>query len=1009
MSYDGPAVKQPTLRAGLVVGALAAVAGAVHAQWVPTTAFGVRDGLAQSQVTAITQDGHGFLWIATQGGLTRHDGGRLTTFTRREGLPDDVVTALAPSAAGGLWLGFDSGGLGSWDGASFTRHELPASGSVAAIALLADGLLVGTAGGLVHWTEAGAAIVDPRPVSQLAATSDGHTWVLADGLLSWDGERLEPPPWAPATAPTALATTPDGLWLGDGDGVVRHLAADGAEIGRATVGSEVRSLLAAPAGGVWVGASGGLWSVAGDGTVERRPLRASDPKVEVRALHLDHEGNLWIGTWSDGLHRLTPHAFTVFDRASGLAASTVWSFHEDQAGCVWMGTEDAGVLRWCHDGWREHLVSGRDLPDGRCLALAGDGHGGLYAATTDGLAHRWADGRITVSTVADGLPDGYVRALLRTTDGTLWVATRAGLAAWDGSAWRAWREADGLPDGNLRGLAADPRGGVWIATHNAGAVRFADGTFTAFGPAQGLPDPRVWCLTVDSSERLWVGTDAGIWVHPLNGGNDFVVAADGDLPSGNVLFLQEDAAGLMWAGTTRGVSLLDPEGRVLRTLTAADGLTDSEAAENAAMVDSSGRLWLGLAQGATRLDPASLPHNPSPPPLAVTALTVDGVRWPGPCPLAASSRLAPTAAVVIGPGIGELRFDFAALSFAAPDKVRYRFMLEGWDEALGPPTDDDHATYRRVPPGRYRFVLTACNNDGVWTPEGLDLAVAIRPAWYQTTLFRALLSVVLAVAPVVAFLAYRRNQRRRQELLESEVAERTSELAEAGRRIQEQNEELAALSRTDPLTGLANRRVLDEVVPLELALIERELARHPDQSAAEVRGIALMMVDLDHFKAVNDRHGHEVGDQALVAAAATLSRTIRAVDVCVRWGGEEFVILARSTDREAVLSLAHRLLEAMATLTIDVAGTKVRLSASIGFVACPLAAGDLLPAIEWRALLDVADHLMYLAKKRGRTCACGLLTTPDALPATSEREAVRHLLAEVTADLPGLELVELHP
>lgn len=181
-----------------------------------------------------------------------------------------------------------------------------------------------------------------------------------------------------------------------------------------------------------------------------------------------------------------------------------------------------------------------------------------------------------------------------------------------------------------------------------------------------------------------------------------------------------------------------------------------------------GRLWVGTADGVTRLDPARLPGNEVPPRLALERLEIDGAAWPGPVPFAASG-LPAAAEQRLGPSISDLRFDFAALSFTAPERVRYRFMLAGWDDDLGAPTDERHVTYRHLPPGRYRFVTTACNNDGVWTSPPLELPLVVLPAWYQTWWFRAAVLLTVCGFVVGGFAVHTVGQRRRRAALEREV------------------------------------------------------------------------------------------------------------------------------------------------------------------------------------------------------------------------------------------------
>jgi diguanylate cyclase (GGDEF)-like protein len=992
--------------------ALLLVSVTAAAQWTPSRRFGVREGLAQSQVTAMVLDSTGYLWVATQAGLSRFDGRRFMTLTSVDGLPDDVVSALAADADGDVWIGTDSGALARWDRRKLTAvpGAVPWRGAVGGLYVVASGsLLVGTNDGLYLGAPGAWRQVVPGAVTAMTGSAGGVAVVAGGALLNVSGEGSSHALGLPGgLVPVTVAASGSELWVGTAQGKIVRLPAGAVEEGLDPAVDMIRSLLPSRDGGLWLGGQRGLWLRGKDGRLSARVLHPSERLVTVSALLEDREGSLWVGTFGQGLFQQTPGAMTLFTTESGLPSSTVWTLAEGPDGCVWMGTEHAGVVTWCEDGWHPQPELNRALPTQRVLTVAWGADATFWVGTQQGLL-AWRQGsRPRLLTRRDGMPHDFVRSLAPTPDGGLWIATSGGLARWDGARMQSFTTSDGLPEGPVRCLALDSGGALWLATHAGGVLRFDGTQFTAFTTREGLPHNRVWSLAVDSRDRVWAGTDAGLWVHPAVGGPDQVLAVGSGLPSLNVLFLLEDTDGFMWVGTTRGVSRVSPEGKVVRTFTAQDGFADSEAAENAVLRDRAGLLWFGMASGVTRVDPRQLLRNTVPPALVMQAVLVNGAPWAGgSLPATGLGREKPIE-LVLGPGTGEVRFEFAALSFLSPDQVRFRFMLEGFDPTWSAPTDDDHATYRRLPPGSYRFVLSASNNEGVWAPDPVTMALRILPAWYQTRAFRLGSGLVGLLAVAGVFGARVVAHRRRQRELEAEVAARTADLVEANARITEQNRQLEELSRTDPLTGLANRRVLGEQLPLEMALLRRELLRRDISDLASHHGIGLLMLDIDHFKAVNDRWGHEVGDRVLQAVAAGLAGALREVDLAVRYGGEEFVVLARGVDREGLQKLARRLGETVAALAVAVAPDGVvSPSVSIGFVPYPLGRSDHLRTGEWSRLLEAADKLLYVAKMRGRGQACGRLWRPGVLSPASEEETLEALIRYPQDDHPGLELVEM--
>lgn len=995
---------------------LLAAAASAPAQWVPTRQYGTREGLAQSQLTALVQDAHGYIWVATHGGLSRFNGRRFANYTTLNGLPDDVLSCLAADAKGGVWVGADSGRLALWDGRALREVPVPDPAGRAPVAgllvLPGGGVLMGRDSGLWLGGETGFRNVDPEPVRCIVPDGEGGAWILGSALLRWTGGGKEPFPGdLPVAAPrlVSICASRGGLWMIGGDGTVWRWSA-GAGWRRFIVPvQEPKALAAHPGEGLWVGGRDGLWLLHEDGRSEFHRIKSNEPSTSVASLLVDREGSLWIGSFTEGLYQKISTPLTLFTRDSGLASTTVWSFAEDaRTGCMGMGSDSAGLLGWCDDGgWSRPLGPAQGLPSPRAIAVAPAPGGAFWVGTHQGLALVRNGTVQRVWTRRDGMPDEYIRAVLPDPDGAVWVGTGGGLARLARGRWSSWTAAEGLPCPIIRGLAHDGRGGLWIATHSCGVVRFDGTSFESFTVAQGLPNDRVWCVMVDSKDRVWAGTDSGIWVHPQDGSPDFTVGLEHGLPSINILFLLEDGGGDVWVGTTRGTVRCTPEGRLLRVYTAADGFSDSEAAENAALMDRQGRLWFGFASGVTRVDSVREERNLLPPAVVLERFLVNGRDAGDSFPLAGAG-VSERAPVELEAGASELRFEYSALSFVAPAGVQYRFMLEGYDPEWSMPTEEDHVTYRNIPPGRYRFLLKAANGDGVWAERALALRLVLHPAWYATLWFRLLAAAGMAALAAGLLWMRMAGLRRQKATLKREVAARTGELREANRRILEQNRLLAELSRTDPLTGLGNRRVMEEQLPLEVALQRREVKRVPAGGIGGHFGLALFMLDLDNFKPVNDRLGHDMGDLVLRRVGDSFQRSLREVDLPVRWGGDEFLILCRALDRQGVLEVANRLLEEIALLRIAGPGLpSIAVTPSIGFVAYPFRREGLLHSPQWPLLIQLADRYLYLAKERGRARACGVAIDPARECEEPEEELVRRLLGEPGAPPAGLAFQEL--
>jgi diguanylate cyclase (GGDEF)-like protein len=840
------------------------------------------------------------------------------------------------------------------------------------------------------------------PVRQIVEDPLAGVWVLAGSLYHCSGEECMPEP-IPANAGlgslSVIIPFGGGFWVADLLGQARFIRDGRIVLSWNTPVLEADALLPVSEGEVWMGGRNGLWRCTGKGECARQTFRSTEADLRVSALLRDHEESLWIGTWGSGLYQQPPRAFSIFDLESGLPSSTVWSFAEDRQGCTWMATNSAGVVPWCEGRWGRPLTTSDGLPSDRIVSLLSDAGDGLWIGTDRGIAfENAATRRVKTWDARSGAPQGSVEALALDSKGNLWGGTDRGLVRYAEGAWSSIGPEEGFPGSQVRALAVDKAGILWAATRDAGLVRCEGSSFRMFGTRDGLPSERVWCVLADSHNRIWAGTARGLWIHPLDGGPDRVVGDPAVLPSLNIMFVTEDAEGMFWAGTTSGVARLTPEGRVVKVFTAVSGFSDSEAAENAAFLDGKGRLWFGMANGVTRVDSTRIGRNFAAPPLVLERIVVNGE--PLRTGLPRSNRVErPDAELELPSGVRELRFEFSALSFIAPDQIKYRCMLEGLDAEPGKPFEENFIAYHNLAPGEYRFRLEACNNDGMWVPQPLEIPFTLRPALYQTWAFRG--GAGLGFLGVLAGIYGIRSaaQRRLRRRLETEVAERTAALSDANRKLEE-------LSRTDPLTQLANRRVLEEQLPLEVSIQHRELERLQPETLESHFGMALLMLDLDNFKDINDRYGHDAGDEVLRRAAERMHHTLREIDLCVRWGGEEFVILCRRVNRPGLMEVSRRLLAALC-VPVTVGTDEIPLAVSLGFMAYPVSAGSHLPPREWPALVQTADQLMYLAKQRGEARACGIVGSARGVPRMPEHDLLEALAADPARPPSGLELVEI--
>ena len=713
-------------------------------------------GLPQNTVHSVTQTADGYVWVATEEGLARFDGLTFKIFDRQNTpalKSNDVRALLAAGGAGDLWVCTSAGvaRLSGGEWRTFTTADGLAGDDVAsAYEDRAGAVWFATSGGLSRY--AGGKFtnftkkdgLEGGGVLAVAEDADGNIWVGTDEGLSRFREGVfstETTGDGPTRAVTAIARGDDGtLWLGSPSGlsclhrdgrVQTFTDADGLPNERIT------SLRAGAGGGLWVGTAGGLarWRGGRFETFKGEEDGLADGIV--LSIFEDAEGSLWVGTESEGLTQLKDRKFTTYTTREGLASDLVKSIFEDRQGGVWVGTYGGGLSLF-KDGRFKTYTTDDGLASNIVLSLAEGQDGALWVGTPDGLS-RLRDGKFTTYTSAEGLPNDFVRSIYADRAGALWVGTRGGLARMkDDDEFEIFTTEQGLPDDFVGTIYEDPGGVLWVGTLG-GLSRFEAGRFKTYTTRDGLSDNVVISVHGDADGHLWIGTNGGGLNLFKDGRFSSFTTRDG-LPNDTIYRVLEDGRDRLWMSCNKGVFRLDKSeleefaaGRV-RALNpvlygTADGMRTRECSGGghpSAWRDHAGRLWFSTIKGVATIDPEHMPTNTTPPPAVVEQVRVDGEA------VAASPDLR------LPPGRSRFDFYYAGLSFVAPEKVRYRYKLEGFDKDWVEGGDRRVAYYTNLGPGDYRFLVVACNNDGVWSSRPAAFGFRLSPHFYRTYWFYAL-------------------------------------------------------------------------------------------------------------------------------------------------------------------------------------------------------------------------------------------------------------------------------
>ena len=736
-------------------------------------AWVMENGLPQNTVQALAQTRDGYLWIGTEVGLVRFDGSGFQVFDThsKPALPGNDVRCLLATDHGTLWIGTGDG-LARWKNGTATTYTtqsgLPSNNVLDLRWIPTETLLIDTDRGQGEWTagqivNGGNSQARPRTAIPSGGTGGGIEF----------SERLSDRRFMFSDRETLTILEKDPATVYKGQEVAKPILQF--RVGNELPGTRIQAVFKDRENMLWIGTNRGLVRWAG-GKLDRLPITDPLASASILSLMEDREGNLWAGTESDGLHILRDQRFRIFGTREGLTSDATTTVVEGANGKIWVGTNGGGLNAIERSGGVTGAVRAYSVRDvllsDVILSLAAAPNGDLWVGTPDGL-NRIRGSAVDAYTSADGLPDDFIRSLLVDGDGSLWIGTRHGLAHLTGSPahiqLETFTQANGLGSDLVGAMARDSRGDLWVATF-AGLSRLTHGKIVNYTTADGLSSNVITAITVDHAGALLVGTQDKGWDEW--DGARFAADAQSSAQGAAIHAILDDGHWHLWFATGDGLArcgLFTPTRNLLQAdcghlvaFGTADGLRSRETAINShpsAWRSHDGHLWFATPKGLVEVDPEHFPINGIPPPVAIERFTVDDV----------DQALHPGGTLEVGAGHVHFQFDYAAMSFVAPQKVRYRYKLEGFDRDWTDAGPRRAAYYTAIPHGHYTFRVQAANNDGDWNLEGAALKFDLRPHFYQTVWFYILL---LAASAGLVLLLMRLRVRRVEREFRAVMGER---------------------------------------------------------------------------------------------------------------------------------------------------------------------------------------------------------------------------------------------
>ena len=760
------------------------------------TSWTVRDGYLPGGPLSLAQTTDGYVWIGTGSGLVRFDGARFDRWgpPNGEDLRFAAILSLLAARDGSLWIGATSG-----------LAHLTADGRLTKTQLASPIIhMVEDADGAIFGTRHDDTSSPPRPVCRITE-STLRCFGAPEGVATQG-----------TAAMVAIATDHQGgFWLGADIGLIhwngRSSAVYAPEPLKSNIGQMGVFRLATTKAGTLLAAGPNLGlQYLVHNSLRPFPVPNLDTsKLSAFAVYVDRADSVWVGTAGEGLYRITATTVDHFDAANGLSNNSVWGFFEDREGNLWVQT-NAGV-----DCFRDTVAANFTKAEG-LGGMEADG----VVATRDGTL--WVSGSSSLDTIrqgsirsirkSDGLPGLQVTSILEDHQRRMWVGVDNGLYLYRGGTFRPIRMPDGSPLGLVRAiaedidndiwvatlgqttrlirihdlrvkevlsssqvpaarrLAADPRGGIWLGLMDGRLAHYVGGKLDIIPSLQS----RTWAgqIAVDTDGSLLAATTFGL-VRVHDGAIQFLSTSNG-LPCDQVNGFISDQLDGFWLYTQCGLVRLAksdiqawrerPEIQLhpTRVFDTFDGVESHTVPFSQIASSSDGRLWFAYILGLGMIDPARLSENKIPPPVDIETVVADhktyvkgqGLRLP--------------------PLIRDLEIDYAALSFAEPRKVYFRYKLEGRESDWRDAGTRRQAFYTDLAPGDYRFRVIACNNDGVWNEVGASLDFSIAPAYWQTSWFRALcVAAFLGLLWALYQLRLRQLAREFNMTLDVRVGERT--------------------------------------------------------------------------------------------------------------------------------------------------------------------------------------------------------------------------------------------
>lgn len=979
----------------------------VHEAWTE------KDGLPVSTVRIIKQTSDGYLWLGTEEGVLRFDGIKFDLYNQANTpeISNNQISAMFEDSSQRLWIG-------TYKGLSFRKHqkfnklpELNELSNIIVRSIIEDSsktLWFGTSTGLYTYKDKLEKInlkaggIPDEDIRFLQTDSDGAIWFISGKkhLCSYKNGKFSVSTTVAGNIAAFFIDSKKRFWLNTMNKMFFYDSSGLAEV------KAVNGTLEAEAGLFYEDSDGNIWI----GTFEKSLVKYSGNKYSffenddaggfpVCSIFEDKEKNLWVGTAGSGLYRFNDSKITVFTKKHGLRNEMSLSLYEDNDGGLWVGTLGGG-LHYLKNGHISSLDTDKTFgSDAVFFTMANDEKDDLWLGVNTAKKGKaltiYSKGRFVLPKDKRLRAIKRVVVIFRDSKNSIWITSdKETLFRYKDGKTEAFSNANGLSDNDIKAMTEDKEGNIWIGTDKSGVIVYDGKKFMNDFVKEPLVMNSIISLFSDSSGRVWIATN-GNGINIYEKGKLFQLTVKEGLPDSMVFKVLEDMKGNFWMSSNKGIirieksevdNFLSGISKTVRVriFGTSHGLLSAECVggtQTSGYATRDGKLYFSTVRGLAVIDPDNIAEDSINPPAKIETVAVNNM------PFDISEGKLPE----FEKGLDKIEVEYTALSFRNAENLKFRHILDGFDKEWTSAGSSRIATYTNLAPGSYTFRVIAANSKNIWNETGDSFTFVIKPLFYQTPYFYPFMLFMIILMVFLIFFIRMKILARQNKKLVAMVEQKTDELIKA-------NSELKEMSLIDPLTGLKNRRYFSEIIKEEAHIYLKNKGKHKEgkesrkSTSEKVWGIYLM--DMDFFKEVNDRYGHDSGDLILKQIASILKDSVRANDTVIRWGGEEFLIILKNTDPLYLPVFSKKIRLAIAGHSFKLADGKViNKTCSLGFLQFPFHSNvPNLLTIEQN--ISIADLGLYYAKNNNRNKAIFMLPG-DNFPQDDENDDLQRMLFDL--------------